>query len=88
MILGAITIAIALFSYLPSAWNTVLYILVGLAIIITAYMMKPASVPAKPAAPYIEHTPIIPPAPTAPEISSLTFQAPSALADTNTTPLP
>ena len=81
MILGAITIAIALFSGFPSFWNTVLYILVGLLVIIVAYMMKPASVPAKPAAPYVEHTPTIPVAPIAP-------QAPSPLADTDTIPLP
>jgi hypothetical protein len=57
MILGVITIAVALFSGFPSSWNTVLYVILGLLVIITAYLMKPASVPAKPAAPYVEHTP-------------------------------
>jgi len=78
MILGAITIAVALFSGFPSSWNTVLYIILGLLVIITAYLMKPASIPAKPAAPYVEHTPV----------ASTVSQAPSPLADTNISPLP
>lgn len=72
MILGAITIAIALFSGFPSSWNTVLYVLVGLLVIAVAYMMEPAHASTKPAAPYVEHTPVVP----------------SSLADTNTPPLP
>jgi len=88
MILGAITIAVALFSGLPSSWNTVLYIIIGLFVIITAYLMKPASVPAKPAAPYVEHIPTIPPTPTVPETPAVIFQAPSTLTDTNILPLP
>jgi len=81
MILGAIIIAVALFFGFPSPWNTVLYIILGLLVIIMAYLMKPVSIPAKSAAPYIEHTPIIPATPIVPE-------APPTLADTNTPPLP
>jgi hypothetical protein len=55
MILGAIIIAIALFSYLPSTWNTVLYVVIAFFIITAAYLMKPEHIPAKPKAPYIEH---------------------------------
>ncbi len=43
IILGALIIIIALFSGLPTAWNTTLYVLIGLMIITVAYTTsKPA----------------------------------------------
>ncbi len=76
MILAALIIVIALFSGLPSWWDTVLYVVMALFIIVAAYLMKPASAPVKPAAPYVDHTPVA----QAPETST------SATEDTS--PLP
>ena len=43
ILLGALIIIIALFSGLPTSWNTTLYVLIGLMIIVVAYTTsKPA----------------------------------------------
>lgn len=88
MILGAIVIAVALFSGLPSTWNTVLYVIAGLLIIIVAYLIKPAHAPVKPAAPYIEHTSITPTDHITSKIPAIIPKIPTSLTDTDTSPLP
>ena len=67
--MGALIIIIALFSGLPTSWNTTLYVLIGLIIITVAYTTsKPAQDQLKKAfgsAPFVDakkaETPIVPP---------------------------
>jgi hypothetical protein len=57
ILFGALIIIIALFSGLPSSWNTALYVIIGLLIIAVAYTTtKPAStIEKKPdQAPYVD----------------------------------
>ena len=57
MLLGFIIIALAIVSGLPSVWNTVLYIVIGISIIMVAYLMRPAiSGEPDPSAPFIDHS--------------------------------
>ena len=68
ILLGALIIIIALFSGLPTSWNTILYVLIGLTIITVAYTTsKPAQNQLKKAfsAPFVDtkkvEIPLVPP---------------------------
>jgi len=55
IILGALIIIIALFSGLPSVWNTTLYVIIGLLIIAVAYATtRPSPLMQKKSVPYVD----------------------------------
>jgi hypothetical protein len=75
ILFGALIIIIALFSWLPPAWNTALYVIIGLLNIAVAYTTgKPAQSQTKKvtSAPYVDNKPSVSPAPSTPSPDTTT----------------
>ncbi len=70
MILGVVIIIVALFSGFPPEFNTVAYIILGILVIATAYLMQPARSSVEPGSPYTEHSPSTAPSDSSSEMSA------------------